>query len=105
MNVAPSPGVDSIHTLPSCASAIFLTIARPTPVPGEVASSRWKILKICSAYLGSIPGPLSATSRTTRSPRSSQLIWISGTPVSGRPYFRAFWIRFWRTCLMRSSSP
>src|SRR5207248_6721432 len=48
---------------PSCASTIFLTIARPRPEPcGFVVKNGLKIRSVSS---GGTPGPSSATSTTT----------------------------------------
>src|SRR5262245_20731640 len=63
-NRAPGPSTGSREMRPPCRSRIFLTTARPTPVP--VCLVVMKSWKMRSRMAGGTPGPLSATvTRTT----------------------------------------
>src|ERR1051326_8666303 len=65
-NVDPFPASDSTQMRPPCRCTIFWQIAKPIPVPeyDDKECSLLKIPKICVAYCGSIPIPLSATANS-----------------------------------------
>src|ERR671915_263031 len=101
--VAPRVLSVTICAPPPCASAMALTIARPSPVPPRVraASPRAKRSKARSARSGSKPGPWSATSSAT--PPSS-LLRLARSTTSPRPWRSALSTRLPRAWRRRRSS-
>src|SRR5207237_2166100 len=73
VNVVP-PAVEWTSTVPPCSSTIFLTTARPRPVPPclPAVTNDWKILFSISR---GIPGPVSATSMTRVLFLAPRLAW------------------------------
>src|ERR1039457_646953 len=80
---------------------IFLVMARPMPVPGQAVRScrRWKMTKIRSSDLGSIPMPWSVNENSQKSPSGRTVICTRGG--SPPPNFSALLSRFWNTAVTK----
>src|SRR6266568_1001147 len=92
----------SIVTRPWCSSTIFLTMARPRPVPLALVvtygSNAWRIISSGN------PLPASANDSVSSSPRASIANSYAGTATSACAS-SAFWIRLWNTWRSRVGSP
>src|SRR5439155_26831712 len=93
----PRSAPGSTQMRPPWRSTIFLTMARPTPVPGYASRvcRRWNISKTRSRLRGSMPMPLSAISKCQCSPSLRARISMRG--AASPRNFSALAMRFWNS--------